>query len=240
MDSFKTIHITSYLSVAGTMRSTGRATSVVIFVHGFLSHSNEHIFFNGSKYLSHHGYDSFRFDLCSFTTQPNKTTETSIKTHAELISGVVAHFRKLYTSVHIVGHSLGCPIILLSELSGVASLVFWEPSIEPKDVFRKATQLTNNYFEIPTARFSILLEKRILDEARSLKTIPELLRHSLIPLLIITAGNAGWRVGQEMYYKNANQPKQLYMIPNSGHNFDEDGAEEILLKETVAWLSRWK
>jgi len=58
------------------------------------------------------------------------------------------------------------------------------------------------------------------------------------PLKIIIAGKGILVKGSREYIKVAQEPKSLTVIKNATHCFDEMGAEDELLKETVAWVKQ--
>ena len=236
MDSKVTILSLQGMQVSGTLRTTTGADALVIFVHGFLSHQNEHIFFNGSKHLSLYGYDSFRFDLYDTRGSQRRLEQATMQHRADILTAIIAHYKPHYRQIHLIGHSLGCPQILLSDVSGVSSLTFWEPSVEPSDLLVGMASSLGEIVALTTSRYTVLVSARLIDEALALPTIKCLLGELRLPVKIIGAGRAGWRIGREVYFRNANSPKEIAIISHAGHNFDEDGAEEALFIETVKWL----
>src|SRR5690348_12972313 len=94
-----------------TMRGILRGSltqPLVVFVHGLTGKMNEHIFFNGARFLEEHGYASFRFELYDFYADSRKLGECTIQTHADDLDTVVAYFRKRGAKhIFVVGHSYG-------------------------------------------------------------------------------------------------------------------------------------
>jgi len=42
-----------------------------------------------------------------------------------------------------------------------------------------------------------------------------------------------------VYFNLANKPKELVIIKNADHSFNNDSTEEILFTETLKWLRRF-
>ena len=84
--------------IYGTLgRAKKKAGTLVVFVHGFTGHQNEHIFFNGSKLFAQKGLDTFRFDLYTGGKKGARHfRDTSISVHGKDINAVVKFFRNKY------------------------------------------------------------------------------------------------------------------------------------------------
>ncbi|MGO8677889.1 MAG: alpha/beta hydrolase [Limisphaerales bacterium] len=226
------------------LRTTG-SRRLVVLVHGLASNQNEHIFFNAARCLAKNTYDSFRFafygeqDKMSAGGQ-NKTRrfrDTTLRMNAADLGAVLKRFQGAYTQIYIVAHSLGCPIVLLSDiLPNVRSLVFWEPSRQPQDIFRQSTFCSERHAFVLETRQDILVGTALFDDAMTFPSIPQMLKKINIPLQIICAGKGGHEVGRDLYFKNANCRKEFYVIPYANHSFDENGAEEDLFEHMLTWL----
>jgi hypothetical protein len=55
---------------------------------------------------------------------------------------------------------------------------------------------------------------------------------------IIAAGKGVLVKGSRAYFKSAKDPKDLVIITDATHCFDEIGKEEELLKETLSWVKK--
>jgi len=54
--------------------------------------------------------------------------DCTIDINAEDLSVVIAHFQDQYDQIHLVGHSLGGPIILLAQIDNITSVALRDPS----------------------------------------------------------------------------------------------------------------
>src|SRR3989304_3753719 len=94
--------------IYGTLRPAKRKSStLLIFVHGLAGHQDEHIFYNGARYFSEKGINTFRFDLYTGEKGGRILTKCGISTHAKDLDTVVKHFRKKFKEIFVAGHSLG-------------------------------------------------------------------------------------------------------------------------------------
>lgn len=103
--------------VVGTLLTAKKKSEIlVVFVHGFTGHQNEHIFFNGAKFFSEKGIDSFRFNLYAGEDKNiRRFRDTTISLHGKDISTVVKSFRKKYKKIYVVGHGYGGTSLLFAE-----------------------------------------------------------------------------------------------------------------------------
>lgn len=221
-------------------RGEGIASSgrVVLFVHGLSGFKNEHIFFNGSRHFSARGFASLRFDFYDTLPNTRRLSETTLSTWATDLNAVISALSTRFSSVHIVGHSLGCPTILLANLARVSSLTFWEPSMHPKQVFGQARALCDGCVVVMPSRVDFVLRPEVQAEAERIPPIEELLKPVRIPLQIITAGEAGVKIGRDQYLPHAVGPKEFHNIARANHTFDQDGAEQELFAHTLDWIQR--
>ena len=232
------IRLSGNKSVTGILRTTAQAKNLIVFVHGITGHQNEHIFFNGSRFFSEHGCDSFRFNLYDFSKDARHFEDSTLDVQAGDLNSVLKYFRIFYPRIHVVGHSLGCPVILISNLFKINSIIFWEPSQQPQNIFRQVAPCSESNFYFMKARIDFLISWKTIAGALNFPKIPKLLKDIRTPIKIITAAKAGHEIGRDLYFANANEPKDFHNIVNSDHNFDERGAEEDLFFETLKWVQR--
>lgn len=232
-----TLRDTKYI-LNGTLRKTKGAKDLCVFVHGFLENQHEHIFYNGSRYLSEYCYDSFRFDLYDCTKESRHFQSSTIANNANDVDDVLEYFSGKYSKIHIVGHSLGCVAILISDLSKVASIIFWDPSRHPVEIFESAVYCSELGAYLMESRVRFLIGKRMIIESKQIPKVSELLKRIKVPIKIITAGKAGMAIGKKIYFNQANNPKAFHNINNGDHGFNHAEVESVLFKETLEWLRR--
>ncbi len=210
---------------------------LVIFVHGFTGHKNEHQFFNCARFLEKRGFSSFRFDLYNWKKDARKLEDCTLSLHGKDLDKVVDYFRsKNVKKIFVVGHSFGGVTVLLSQRKIFDAAVLWDSSGD-KGVKLKAEyvkELDKYYFQEGAYGFTISKEMYI-ENNKKLKP-SWLIKKLLVPTKVIVAG-AGAMVeeGKELF-QNANEPKAIAIIKNATHCFDEDGVEEELFEETLHWF----
>jgi esterase/lipase len=228
--------------IVGTLGiSSKKSNKLVVFVHGFTGHSNEHQFFNGSKFLTSKGLDTFRFNL--YAGEGKKVRhfkDTSISLHGEDIDTVVKFFRKKYKKIFVVGHSYGGTSLLFTNSSLIEGYVFWDASyVTPKDATEdvKLNKHINRY--IIDWGIEILAGEKFIEELKNFPDCGKLIKNINKPVLFITAGRLGNSKAGIKYFRFANNPKKLINIKTADHNFNNWKDEEELLKSTYSWLRQF-
>lgn len=227
--------------IHGTLvTSKTKSDKLVVFVHGFTGHPNEHIFFNGAKLFSESGLDSFRFSLYDGGDKDYRQfRDTKISLHGEDINTVVKNFRKKYKKIFVVGHSYGGTSLLFTDSSQIDAFVFWDASYinwkERSDDFIEFNKKFNMH--VASWGIEVLVGNQYIEELKNFPDCGELIKKINKPALFVGAdkGNAK---ASEKYYTNANDPKTLEIIKNADHNFNNFKAEETLLELTKNWINK--
>ncbi len=224
-------------------RLRGQLTKpLVVFVHGLTGNMDEHVFYNGARYFEKHGFACFRFNFYQSAKDARKLDQCSLKTQAHDLNLVVKYFfKKGVKKIFMVGHSYGGPTILLSKSENYQAIVLWDPSYNPKEVFAKAKHVKefNNY--ILKWGYGFIIGQKMFIEAKktSEKQSKQMIKNVYKPIKIICAGREKRVASARKYYSVANQPKDLVIIKNAGHCFNEDGAEDKLFKQTFSWFKKY-
>jgi pimeloyl-ACP methyl ester carboxylesterase len=223
----------SAFPIKGTLnRGNKRANSLIIFVPGFLENQHHHLFYNAARYFPGHGVDTFRFDL--YATR--KFNRTLLVDSAGDLRRVARYFAGRYRVIHLVAHSLGAYLVLLARPPVTGSAVFWDPSLHPAAMYRSAKHFKgNSHFRLETV-YPIVLSGKVYEDAQRSPTIRQLLQDFSLPLYLVTAEHGAQKIGREIYFNNAHQPKKLTLIKGTGHSFDELGKEEQLFRLTLEWV----
>ncbi|HEX5774646.1 MAG TPA: alpha/beta fold hydrolase [Candidatus Paceibacterota bacterium] len=231
-------------TIYGTLNTTAKPSrSVIVFVHGLTGHQNEHYFYNAARLFPKKGFDTYRFDLYNGDKGGRSLSDCTVQTHASDLSVVLSQLKKKYKNIHVVGHSLGGPTIVLADISCVQSVVLWDPSdmlglvdiIEGQERKLKQNKISGLY--IVDWGTEYILGRGMAEEFRTLR--PAILAGTINKPLKIIAAEKGNPRASKTYFKHANDPKELVILKNCGHTFDEEGKEEELLKETLLWVKKW-
>lgn len=213
---------------------------LVVFVHGLGGRMDQHIFYNGARFLEKNGVSSFRFNLYSWEKDARKLSECTLETHSYDLDRVIEYFRKKGTKkIFVVGHSFGGPTILLSKKKDFDGVILWDPSYGDPLSFENPKYVPSLGMYKVTWEFDVLINKAMIEEAKTLKEREEKeIRKLSVPIKIITAEEGWLTEGGKKYYQLANEPKEYVVIESAKHTFDEDGVEDKLLKETLGWIKK--
>ena len=222
--------------IYGTFRPARRKSSaLLIFVHGLHGHQNGHIFYNGARYFSERGVNTFRFDLYTGEKGGRVLTKCGISTHAKDLDTVVKHFRKKYKKIFVAGHSLGAPTIFYSDTGKVDGIIFWDGS-RPYSWRLKYIKSINAYLAKSGTEY--LVGKKMYEERKNFPA-KESLKKINKPIKIIVAGKGQLIQTGKQYFKYANKPKEFAIIKGATHNFNEEGTAEKLFQETYSFIRRF-
>ena len=226
-------------------RLTGSASKpLFIVVHGMPGTMDEDLYLEATRWFAKHGYATFRFNLYGGEEDARQLMETTLETHASDIDTVARYFRtKKFKKLFIAGHSYAGPAILFSKEQGFDSTVLWDPSY--------GVSFTKKQKDMPRARYlkeiggyvmpwgvNFVLGEEMVDEADSLKW-GKLTKNFLVPLKIISAGKGPLIKGAKRYFKTANAPKDLTILKNATHYFnDTDGMREKVFKLSDEWFKK--
>ncbi|MEK7602033.1 MAG: alpha/beta fold hydrolase [Patescibacteria group bacterium] len=230
--------------IYGTLNTPSKEnSSVIVFVHGLTGHQNEHYYYNAARFFPKKGFTTYRFDLYSGEKKGRALSNCTVRTHASDLSTVLNQLKKKYKSIHIVGHSLGGPTIVLADISTVSSVVLWDPSdmqgladiTEGQERSLKENKISGSY--IVDWGTEYILGKEMAQEFKILR--PATLTGRINKPIKILAAEKGNPRGSKEYLKYANEPKQLVIIKKAGHTFNEESTEEELFNETLIWVRKW-
>lgn len=219
---------------------------LLIVVHGLSGSMDEDLYLNATRWFSKHGYTTFRFNLYGAEKDTRQLTESTLKTHASDIDAVVRYFRiKKFQNIFLAGHSYGGPSILLSREQKFNGAVLWDPSY--KVSFTKTQKGT------PTVKYlkevkgylmnwgvNFIIGRAMADEANTIRW-DDLTKNFHVPLKIISAGKDSLVNGAKHYFKTANNPKNLTIIKNATHYFnDTEDMRRNVFKLTDNWFKAVK
>ena len=223
--------------IFGTLnyQSTNKKT-VLIFVHGITGNQNEHQYFNAVPFFTKKSFTTFRFDFYSRNLQSRQLQESSITTHVSDLQTVINYFKKKYKKIILIGHSLGAPVILLSDLSAVAKIILWDPTTGFKDIKEK-----NGYYSKKLDNYvlnwgkAIMVSKKMIDEWKNIQT-QDLINKITVPCKFIFAGKENKYTTWKPFLKKIKAKNDHVVIKGASHVFIEEGVEQKLFIETLGWI----
>lgn len=225
--------------IYGTFAAAKRKSdALIIFVHGFTGHQHEHIFFNGAKFFTEKGFDTFRFNLYAGEEKNIRHFhDTKISLHGKDIISIVKYFRKRYKKVYVIGHSYGGTSLLFVDQSVVDGFIFWDASyIDSKDATEHMKYNKHLDAYILDYGIEIIVGKEFIEELKNFPNCGKLIKQIHKPALFITAGEKGNSKAGIKYFDKANNPKKLINIKTADHNFNNWNDEDTLFRKTYEWV----
>ena len=216
-----------------------KSDKLVIFVHGFTGNCNEHIFFNGAKYLRKQSIASFRFDLYSWQKKARAFPDCTTETHVLDLRTVYNYLHNEYSQIYLIGHSWGGIVVLESKLD-VSGIILWD-SAHPDCPFTEREYEYNKALNAYLLKWGLvfLVGKKMHDQTMKIKPARDLISGIHSPLKVICAGRGELIKGGREYCDLAKEPKSFAIIEGAGHTFDEEGTEKKLFEETANWLKEF-
>ncbi len=212
---------------------------IIIFVHGLTGNSGEVQFYEAKKYFPKRGYDTLSLDLYSFEEKDKRFLwNTSIEQHTKDLENVIRKFSKKYNKIFLVGHSIGGPVIYLSDYINkskkVKSACLWEPTINPKNVENDFIydKRLKKYFS-----FGYFMSKKFVNELMTLKSgkISKFRK----PLKIILNKNGILVENWKEAFNFIKVDYEVYKIKDSNHDFSNNNSMNILLRETKKFFDNF-
>ena len=226
--------------IYGTLRPAKRKSStLLIFVHGLAGHQNQHIFYNGARYFSERGINTFRFDLYNGEKGGRVLTKSGLSTHASDLNTVVKYFRKKFKEIFVAGHSMGGLTILLSDTDLADGIILWDCSRTLRGVKQKLRYNKNLRTYIFNWGFEFLVGKKPWNERSNFPFPNEIMPKIQTPVKIIVAGKEELVPTGRAYYRYANPPKDFSIIKGATHFFNEEGTAEKLFQETYSFIKKF-
>jgi pimeloyl-ACP methyl ester carboxylesterase len=220
-----------------SLRDTRR--SLIIFVHGLTGNMYEHHYFNAVPFFTSRGFDTFRFNHYSAHDEARQLSECSISIHTEDLTTVINFFMDQYQYEHmfLVGHSLGAPVILNTDLHSIKKIVLWDPTRGMKNLEEKGCYYhkgLGNY--VLEWGLDILLSQEMINDWKKAADIPSQIKKIIKPCKLIFAQKCDIHEHWQPFLKDIKVPYESVVIPGATHGFNQEGVEERLFQETLAWL----
>jgi hypothetical protein len=230
----------------------------IIMCHGFTGNMNEDhdLFVHAAKKFCENGFTILRFDFRGSGESEGEFVDVTV-------SGEVSDFKKAIdfiseqkidkNKIAVLGLSLGSVISILGWDERIKTVVLWSPVSDSKKVFTKGfgeetikeieekglfdLQLAQNYWKTKT---SFKVGKNFWKEVKKIKLVNNI-KSVKCPLLLIHGNvdeDIDWHDSKELY-DTANQPKEMKIIENANHTYDNPKHEKEVIQLSLDWFKKW-
>ena len=237
MEEIIVLETSDNFKIYGTLNRQNESDKLIIFVHGITGHQNEHHYFNAVQFFNEKGFDVFRFNLYGGGPHARETINVSLSIHGQDITTVLKHFREKYKKIFLIGHSLGCPSIMMSEYNLADVLIFWDPAFEFLEWEHKevAYQPQLDKYILFWGRDYLVAKELIRDwQNFDLKLLEQINR----PVKVIRAEKGIDKENWIEYMQNLKN-YDIITIKNADHCFYTEGTELELFQETYNWIKKF-
>lgn len=221
-----------------------KSQPLVIMVHGLTGNMDESLYRGGCEYLGAKGYATYRLNLYGYPKDARRIVRTTLKIHAKDLNAVAGYFRrKGFKKIFVVGHSYGGATILLSDPNLVDGAALWDPTFKASFTTRKWGAKPALYIKQLKAYLIdwgvwYILGAAMVREADSLNW-DKIAEKFTAPTRIFCAGKGVLREGCKHYFKVLPGKKDLKIIDNATHYFnDRPGMEEKVYRLTYEWFEK--
>jgi pimeloyl-ACP methyl ester carboxylesterase len=158
---------------------------------------------------------------------------------------VIKYFQKTNQIIFLVWHSFGGLTIIYSNTKNINWIILRDASIGGNKLlddvsYNKKTHTyeINRWDWVIHTIWTTMYKDFLVSPQKHLTRISKI--H--VPIKIICAErslNIWDKYNRDAYYKSANEPKDLIIIPGSGHHFKEKWAEKKLFTETYKRIKEY-
>lgn len=213
---------------------------LIIFVHWLTSSKDEEIFVQWEKFFNEKWFSTLRFNLYWEWPEERKLNEVCLQDNIDDVNAVLEYAGWLwYKSIFLVWHSYWWIADLYVDYSNVTWLLMWDSSIGWEWLLQDVHEDWKWWHYIDWGdwcRYPIskkLYEDFQIPSEKFLKQISEV----NVPVKIIWAEN--WLAeAAKMYYKYANEPRELNIIIWAYHRFDSWWMKK-LFSESFKWIRKF-
>jgi esterase/lipase len=235
--------------LAGVLHQPKKGTSkiLVIAIHGFLSTKNQLLIKQLCTEIARASIDAYRVDLSGNGDSEGRFEDATPKKLLRDIVAVIEHFKKRYTKIILLGHSLGGSLALIAAsrlpLQGVVALSapVHLDHFEDRLTKQQQEQLRSVGFTIlmaprGVAEVPYTLTERFVQETKELKVIAAAAEVNCSALIIY--GTADKSISGEEREQLATElyKKDLFLIGGADHNFTKPEQLDMVIEKIIGWV----
>jgi len=203
----------------------------------FSSTFSQNQYFNAVPFFNYKKFSTFRFNLYGGGENARELINVNVTIHGQDITTILNHFKDEYKKIILVGHSLGCSAIMMSEYKLANFLVFWDPSFEFLEWEHKeiAFQPQLDKYMFFWGR-DYLVSKELVREWQTFDL--NLLEQITQPTKVIRA-EKGVHLDNWIEHIKKIKTYHISTIKNADHCFYAEGTEQQLFLQTYDWISKF-
>jgi esterase/lipase len=232
--------------------------SAIIMCHGFTANMNEdhNLFIKIAKKLCENGFTVLRFDFRGSGKSEGEFIDMTISGEVSDLKEAIEFILKQKINkdkIGVLGLSLGSVVSILGWDERIKALVLLSPANDSKKVFIKGfgektvKEIEEKGFvdlqKVPEGwrtQTSFKVGKKFLEEIRKTKLINNI-KFVKCPILIIQGKDdedVDWHDSKELY-SLANKPKEIKLIENADHTFDNPEHEKKVIELSLDWFKKY-
>lgn len=229
-------------TINGTLNSVDSDT-LIIFVHGLTGGQWEHHYLRAPEFFNPKGIDTFKFDFYSSEEEGRVFSETSVPVHSQDLTQVLKHFKDKYQKLILVGHSLGAPVILETNLEAVERIILWDPAdgiSSYDDIARKEGTYheVGDYYTINNCGKEIIIGKPMIDSWIKASDTEYYASKITKPCKFIFAGQESKKKSWGPYIDQLTVEHDQVTIEGASHVFFEEGTLQKAYEEMHSWITK--
>jgi pimeloyl-ACP methyl ester carboxylesterase len=229
-------------TLGGTLHIPSRKThSAIIFVNALgQSYLEDFLAIDAARTFCRKGYAFLRFNHRGMWPSTGKPSKTGLFDQVKDVESAIGFMKgRGYKKIGLIGHSIGGLKVILADKKGVSAIVLFEPSVASGWATSDNTGLKvkNKYYI--NEDFDIMFSKKFIDDFKKLRSAVPHLEASACPVLFIAGDKNFLTQKVKEYYRSANAPKSLKIIPGADHLFDTYIHEIKALRYSLDWFGKW-
>lgn len=197
---------------------------LVIYTHGFRASASDFQAYLSRFFFVGEGYDFLRFNFYGYADNQRKLHECDLATHISDYEAVIDHIKKDYTSIFVIGHSLGALIAMMANADAVSATSLWDgtypPAIALADSLDPSMSL-NNDLQVISGRFHSLISSKFVNsiddiDAEKARHVAQALN---CPAQLVTAGQSCYETAHKNWFADFPDNASHVLLPEADHNF---------------------
>lgn len=237
MEQYITLSTPDGFEIPCVLNSQKKSQKCIIFVHWLTGSMTEAHFYAAKEYFTSIWYDTLRFNLYAGGEKCRQLQESTIMNHSQDIETVLEYFSQSYTSLYLVGHSLGWPSIIRVQKfpQNLQKIIYWDPAFDTSSTSLRCFEKNGIWFFYPNNGKNIEMNISMIQELQENKhkIILQNMTFPVAHMSIIYASEA--RHKDNKPFTDGNNITSC-IISWAGHGFSQEGKYQELFEKTLEYI----